>query len=94
MSDKGPVHVVLGPNYAVRLRDLREWHRLAVYCCACRHVATLTPKVVIAQLKRRRPSTAETMDLKALEKRLVCSECGVRDCCSVKVVMPGRAGRH
>lgn len=90
MSAKGPVHVILGPNYAVRLRDLREWHRLAVNCCACRHVATLMPKVVIAQLKRRRPSSGEATDLKALEKRLVCSECGVRDCCSIKVVMLDR----
>lgn len=61
----------LGPKYAIRLRDLRSWHMLAVICFSCRHQATLPPD----QLRRR---FGEQASLASLERRLRCKRCGNR----------------
>jgi hypothetical protein len=61
----------LGPKFAIRLRDLRAWHVLAVTCFACRHQATLTPDY----LRRR---FGEQASMTALERRLRCKSCGNR----------------
>lgn len=91
MSSKGPVEVVLGPKYAVRLVDLREWHQLWIHCWGCRkHTAVLKPKLILAQIRRRSPSLAATIDLKEMEQRMRCSECGAKACCWIKVVMMER----
>jgi hypothetical protein len=34
---------VIGPKYAIRLGDLREWHRIDVKCFRCGRVGVLYP---------------------------------------------------
>ena len=87
MSDQGPVEVILGAKYGVRLADLRERQRLDSRCIRCGHTARLAPKAVLALIRRRRPIYADTTTLKQLEQRMVCSHCGCRGDHYVKVVM-------
>jgi hypothetical protein len=63
--------VTLGPKYALRLRDLREWHRLEAKCFsdACGNAALLDT----AKLVKR---WGIQMQLSRIEDKLRCSRCG------------------
>jgi len=60
----------LPPRYAIRLEDLRRWHRIVVRC-SCGHAGVLPP----ARLKFGR---APYTKLKELEARFTCQRCGAR----------------
>jgi hypothetical protein len=91
---------VIGPNYAIRLGDLREWHWIEVRCFRCSRVGVLYPdrlrKLCIAQLRRkhrRSPSSddywREMIDLQPvaeLETLLRCTDCGNRLHNSLRVI--------
>jgi hypothetical protein len=91
---------VLGPNYAIRLGDLREWHRIEARCFRCGRVGVLYPDRLktmrIAQLKRKQswsPSSdaywREMIDLQRvaeLETILRCTDCGNRLHNSLRVI--------
>jgi hypothetical protein len=62
-------NIILGPRYAVRLRDLREWHGLELTCFKCRHVGTVAP----AALQQR---WGEHTRVAELEPRMKCTACG------------------
>jgi hypothetical protein len=61
----------IGPRYAVRLRDLRNWHVLTAVCGGCRHRC----RVWLWQLKARHPDHARLTDI---ELKLRCLHCGNR----------------
>lgn len=61
----------LGPKYAIRLGDLRNWHVLTAVCSACRHQR----QVRLWQLKARHPDHVWLTDI---ERRLRCMRCGHR----------------
>ena len=63
---------VLGPRYAVRLRDLQSWHVLKAVCPECRRATMLTPET----LRGRWPAYTRLVDL---EPKLRCRKCGNRD---------------
>ena len=65
-------NMVLGPRYAVRLRDLREWHLIRVTCAQCRHEGTVTASL----LARRQPEYTRLVEL---ETRFRCTQCGNRE---------------
>jgi hypothetical protein len=62
---------MLGPRHALRLRDIREWHRPEAKCfsTACSNVALFDA----AKLIRR---WASIMELTRIEDKLRCSRCG------------------
>ena len=64
-------NITLGPRYAVRLEDLREWHVLEVQCFACRHIGVVYP----SRLQKRWPGHTR---LKDLEPKFRCTKCGNR----------------
>ena len=90
----------IGPKYAIRLGDLREWHQIEVRCFSCGRVGVLYPdrlrKLRIAQLKRKHrwaPSSddywREMIDdqcVAELEAILRCGHCGNRVNNSLRVV--------
>jgi hypothetical protein len=45
----------LGPKYAVRLGDLRFWHVRQVTCFSCRHVATVSPALLLQRFGEHQP---------------------------------------
>ena len=45
----------LGPKYAIRLGDLRNWHLLTAVCGACRHRRQMR----LWQLKARHPDDTQ-----------------------------------
>jgi hypothetical protein len=65
-------NIVLGPRYAVRLRDLREWHVIKVTCAQCQHEGTVTTSL----LTRHRPEYTRLVDL---ERCFRCTQCGNRE---------------
>jgi len=67
----------LPPRYAIRLEDLRRWHRIVVRC-GCGHAGVIPA----ARLKFGRPGYAR---LKDLERRFVCRSCGARGDHSVTI---------
>jgi hypothetical protein len=68
----------IGPKYAIRLGDRRNWHRLTASCLVCGHRREMR----MWQLRSRAPDTAKLMDV---ERRLRCMRCGNRDQCFVVV---------
>ena len=91
---------VIGPKYAIRLGDLREWHRIEAKCFNCRRVGVLYPdrlkKLRLAHLKRRYrwlPSSADQLSemigqqrVAELEALLRCNDCGNRLHNSLRVI--------
>jgi ribosomal protein L37E len=71
MEQSGNTPVVLGPRYAVRLRDLRAWHLVRVRCAGCGHEGT----VGRGMLLDRFPDWTRLIDL---EPRFRCRRCGQR----------------
>ena len=70
----------IGPKYAARLADLRNWHVLTAVCLACGHKA----KIPMWRLKvGRRPETR----LLDVEANLRCMRCGNRSGNSVYVAV-------
>ena len=61
----------LGPRYAVRLDQLRNWHVLTAVCPECRHRVGMR----LWQLTARHPGHEHLIDV---EKRLRCRRCGNR----------------
>ncbi len=61
----------LGPRYAVRLRDLQNWHVATAVCGECRHKRVMR----LWEIKRGQPDTTLLM---SVEARLRCRECGYR----------------
>jgi DNA-directed RNA polymerase subunit RPC12/RpoP len=59
------------PRYALRLRDLRHWHRITVTCPACGHKGP----VAATALGHGQPDYTRLIDL---ERRLRCRSCGNR----------------
>lgn len=55
----------LGPKYAIRLSDLRNWHLLTATCGVCRH----RRQVRLWQLKARHPGYTHLIDV---ERKLRC----------------------
>jgi hypothetical protein len=62
----------IGPKYAIRLSDLREWHLVTVTCFKCRYHAELAASFLTWE---RPPHTYLT----ELERKLRCSHCGNRE---------------
>ncbi len=73
----------IGPRYAIRLADLRDWHVIGVICEGCRHRARVPPKLLTAG----RPGHTRLIDL---ERKLVCSACGNRHGNRLSVTMMDR----
>ena len=61
----------IGPRYAVRLQDLRNWHILTAVCGMCRHRTQMR----LWQLTAGQPAHARLIDIEA---RLRCQRCGNR----------------
>jgi len=61
----------IGPLYAIRLGDLREWHVVVATCSRCRHVGSVS----LARLQRGRRGALRLVDL---QPRLCCRRCGNR----------------
>ena len=61
----------IGPKYAIRLADLREWHIVTATCFRCRHQVELTAGFVSWE---RPPHTYLT----ELERKLRCTRCDNR----------------
>ena len=61
----------IGPKYAIRLADLREWHIVTATCFRCRHQTELTAGF----LTWERPPHTYLTDL---ERKLRCTRCGNR----------------
>ena len=59
------------PRYAIRLRDLREWHVVTATCFRCRRQTILPTSV----LTWERASYTHLLDL---ERKLRCTHCGNR----------------
>lgn len=64
-------NIPLGPRYALRLRDLRQWHILQITCSRCRNVGT----VALPPLLQRWPEHTRLVDLAA---HFRCTQCGHR----------------
>lgn len=71
-------NIVLGPRYALRLSQLRDWHELGIACATCGHRGTVYPH----QLRSRFP---EYTFLRDIEKRFTCKQCGSRGQCTWEV---------
>ena len=61
----------IGPKYAIRLADLREWHIVTATCFRCRHQTELSAGFLAWE---RVPHTYLT----DLERKLRCTRCGNR----------------
>ncbi len=61
----------IGPRYAIRLRDLRAWHRIVARCFACSHAAEFKSDFLAWE---RPPHSFLT----ELEPKLRCTRCGNR----------------
>ena len=61
----------IGPKYAIRLADLREWHIVTATCFRCRHQTELSAGFLAWE---RVPHTYLT----ELERKLRCTRCGNR----------------
>ena len=61
----------IGPKYAIRLRDLRPWHRITARCFKCSHSLELTADFLVWE---RPPHSFLT----ELERKLRCTLCGNR----------------
>jgi hypothetical protein len=59
----------IGPKYAIRLRDLRQWHRITARCFRCSHTYEFTADF----LAWERPKHTR---LTELEPKLRCTRCG------------------
>ena len=68
MEHKENVPEILGPRYAVRVGDLRDWHVLRVRCERCKHEGSIYP----ARLRARAHESARLVDLAA---RFRCQHC-------------------
>lgn len=85
---------ILGPLYAIRLRDLRPWNVIEVTCFGCRHRALLQPDLLRRTLARRlgRQHFDQTYIAKMVElERLMdittcCQRCGNRANNSLRVL--------
>ncbi|MGP1253407.1 hypothetical protein ABWI00_04720 [Algihabitans albus] len=71
-------NIRLGPKYAIRLRDLADWHRFQATCLRCRHTSIVDP----ATLRRRWDEYTRIVDL---EPKLRCRACGNRSGNSLSV---------
>jgi hypothetical protein len=60
-----------GPKYAIRLRDLRQWHRITARCFQCSHTYEFTADFLAWE---RSPHSFLT----ELEPKLRCTRCGNR----------------
>ncbi len=67
----------LPPRYAIRMEDLKRWHRIVVRC-QCGHVGVIPAP----RLKFGRPGYSR---LKDLELRFRCKGCGTRGDHSVTI---------
>ena len=70
-------------RYALRLADLRGWHRVTATCPACDRKARLDA----TSLGRGRPLDSRLSDL---EQLLVCTSCGNRQANRLLVAMAPR----
>ena len=61
----------IGPRYAIRLGDLRAWHRITARCLRCGHTHAFPADF----LAWERPAHAR---LTELEPKLRCTRCGNR----------------
>ena len=75
----------IGPKYAIRLRDLRSWHRITARCWMCSHAVEFTADF---PAWKRPPHSFLT----ELERKLRCTRCGNREgnTLSVRVMPTGR----
>jgi len=73
----------VAPRYALRLEDLRGWHRLKITCFKCRRESLIDPKA----LRERYSGHQRVMEL---EGKFRCAGCGNRYGNSVTV---GRVSR-
>lgn len=73
----------IGPRYAIRLRDLRAWHRVTARCFKCGHTCALTADY----LTWERPPHGF---LAELERKLRCTLCGNREGNTLEVRMEPR----
>lgn len=73
----------IGPKYAIRLRDLREWHRVTARCLQCSHAVEFGGDFLAWE---RPPTTFLT----ELEPKLRCTRCGNRQGNTLAVRMVSR----
>jgi hypothetical protein len=62
----------IGPKYAIRLRDLRSWHRITARCFRCCHTHEFTADFLAWERPRH-------SFLTELERKLRCTLCGNRE---------------
>jgi hypothetical protein len=58
---------VIGPKYALRIHDLRNWHVLQVTCWKCGHISMVYP----SRLRRRWSGYERLMDI---ERKFRCTK--------------------
>jgi DNA-directed RNA polymerase subunit RPC12/RpoP len=68
----------IGPKYAIRLCDLRAWHKVAARCFKCGHSYEFTADF----LAWERPEHTRLTDL---ERKLRCTRCGNRQANTLSV---------
>ena len=73
----------IGPKYAVRLGDLRNWHILTAVCPQCRHKA----RVRMWQFKVGRSDHTSLLEIQRL---LRCTRCGNRESNTILVEVASR----
>lgn len=61
----------IGPKYALRIHDLRNWHVLQVTCWKCGHLSLVYP----SRLRQRWSGYERLMDI---ERKFRCTKCGNR----------------
>ena len=74
---------ILGPKYAIRMRDLRHWHIVTAECLQCRHETEFTGDFLAWE---RSPHTYLT----DLQRKLRCTRCGNREGNTLSVRMAAR----
>ena len=79
MEQKGNIST----RYALRLADLRTWHRVTAACPDCGRKSRLDAM----SLSRGRPLQSRLIDL---EQRLVCTSCGNRQTNRLLIAMASR----
>jgi hypothetical protein len=90
---------VIGPKYALRLADLREWHCIEVKCSACGRIGLYPDRLKrqqVARLRRAHRWTYPTdvylrelvdnLLIMDLEPMLRCDQCGNREHNSMQIV--------